>query len=78
MVCVSRATVRASSDYRLPGMNGIELFDHLHARKELEHVPALLMSASLPKHEARKRKISCLEKPFELADLLKIINDLVA
>ena len=59
-------------------MNGIELYDRLHARQELEHVPAILMSARLPKDEARKRKINCLEKPFELDQLLKTINDLIA
>jgi CheY-like chemotaxis protein len=65
-------------DYHLPRMNGIELFDHLHANKELEHIPAILMSARLPKDEARKRKITCLEKPFELDKLLKTIDDLIA
>jgi DNA-binding response OmpR family regulator len=65
-------------DYHLPRMNGIELFDHLHSNKELEHVPAILISARLPKDEARKRKISCLEKPFELDTLLKTINELIA
>jgi CheY-like chemotaxis protein len=65
-------------DYHLPRMNGIELFDHLHALKELEHIPAILMSARLPKDEARKRKITCLEKPFELDTLLKTIDDLIA
>jgi CheY-like chemotaxis protein len=64
-------------DYHLPHMSGIELYDHLHARKELEHVPALLMSARLPKDEARRRKITCLEKPFELDALLKTIDDLI-
>jgi CheY-like chemotaxis protein len=65
-------------DYHLPRMNGIELYDRLHARKELGHIPAILMSARLPKDEARKRKITCVEKPFELDDLLKTINDLIA
>ncbi len=64
-------------DYHLPRMNGIELYDHLHAHKDLEHVPAVLMSARLPKDEVRKRKIACLEKPFELDALLKTINDLI-
>ncbi len=64
-------------DYHLPGMNGIELYDRLHAHKELEHVPAILMSARLPKDEARKRNITCLEKPFELDHLLKTIDDLI-
>ena len=65
-------------DYHLPRMNGIELYDNIHANKELEHVPAILMSARLPKNEARKRKITCLEKPFELDALLKTIDDLIA
>lgn len=65
-------------DYHLPRMNGIELYDNLHAHKELEHVPAILMSARLPKEEARKRKITCLEKPFELDSLLKTIDELIA
>ncbi len=65
-------------DYHLPRMNGIELYDNIHANKELEHVPAILMSARLPKNEARKRKITCLEKPFELDALLKTIDELIA
>lgn len=65
-------------DYHLPRMNGIELYDHLQENKELEHVPAILMSARLPKNEARKRKITCLEKPFELDALLKTIDELIA
>lgn len=65
-------------DYHLPRMNGIELYDNLHAHRELEHVPAILMSARLPKEEARKRKITCLEKPFELDSLLKTIDELIA
>ena len=65
-------------DYHLPRMNGIELYDNIHANKELEHVPAILMSARLPKNEARKRNITCLEKPFELDALLKTIDELIA
>ncbi len=64
-------------DYHLPRMNVIELYDRLHAHNELENVPAILMSALLPKYEARKRKIVCLEKPFELDTLLKTIDDLI-
>jgi CheY-like chemotaxis protein len=64
-------------DYHLPRMNGIELYDHLSTHKELGHVPAILMSARLPKEEAWKRKMTCLEKPFELDALLKTIDDLI-
>ena len=38
-------------DYRLPGFDGLELYDRLHAISGLEMVPALIMSAhSSPSH----------------------------
>ncbi len=61
-------------DYSLPSMNGLELYDHIHAMKELEHIPALLISADPPLEEAKKRNIMCLQKPIELADLLQAIE----
>ncbi len=65
-------------DYLLPRMNGIDLYDQLHATKELEHIPTIMMSANLPASEARKRKITCLKKPFELDELLQTIEKLIA
>ena len=65
-------------DYLLPRMNGIDLYDQLHTTKELEHIPAIMMSANLPASEARKRKITCLKKPFELDELLQTIEKLIA
>ena len=65
-------------DYLLPRMNGIDLYDQLHGTKELEHIPAIMMSANLPASEARKRKITCLKKPFELDELLQTIEKLIA
>src|SRR5689334_1399014 len=38
-------------DYLLPRMNGIELYDRLHAISELAQVPALMISARLPDHD---------------------------
>lgn len=66
-------------DYGLPHINGIELYDQLHAIKELEDIPALLISArlQLPKREAQKREITCLKKPLELDELLKTIEGLL-
>src|SRR5437763_12562375 len=40
-------------DYSLPYLNGLELYDRLHTTKKLEHVPALMLSASCP---GKKRK----------------------
>ena len=44
-------------DYHLPGMNGIELYDRLHAIETLADVPALMISARLPRQELDRRKI---------------------
>ena len=65
-------------DYQLPGINGLELFDRLHAIKGLEVVPALMFSANtLPQKALQKRHITSLMKPFELDDLLKIVEKLL-
>jgi DNA-binding response OmpR family regulator len=65
-------------DYQLPRMNGIELYDKLHATKEMANVPAILMSARLPRKEIEERKIIGMNKPLELDDLLKTIERLLA
>src|SRR5438105_3562248 len=44
-------------DYQLPRMNGIELYDHLHAIPELVPIPAMMISARLPQRELEKRRI---------------------
>src|SRR5437588_5556111 len=57
-------------DYQLPYMNGIELYDQLHAIKEFEETPGIMMSAHLPTHELKKRSLTGLSKPLEVRDLL--------
>jgi len=64
-------------DYHLPSMNGIELYDQLHAKKELEHVPAILISAQLPGKDIEKRAVLGMNKPLELDELLHTIEDMV-
>lgn len=64
-------------DYRLPGISGLELYDQFHATRELQDVPALLISASFPFEEASKRNILLIQKPFELDDLLRNIEKLL-
>lgn len=64
-------------DYHLPSMNGIELYDQLRAKKELEHVPAILISAQLPNKDIEKRDIVGMNKPLELDELLHTIEDMV-
>jgi DNA-binding response OmpR family regulator len=64
-------------DYQLPHMNGIELYDRLHAIKELNRVPAIMMSARLPYQELEKRAIVGLNKPIDLDEFLKTIEELL-
>lgn len=65
------------TDYRLPHMNGIELYDRLRATKELENTPAIIMSAYLPYEEVKKRNLVSLNKPFELDEFLDTIENLL-
>ena len=64
-------------DNNLPDMKGIELYDRIQVEKELENVPVLLMSANVPVQEVKKRNLFCLNKPFELNDLLQTIENLL-
>ena len=63
-------------DYRLPGMNGIELYDHL---KEVAPIPAILMTASrqLPQEQIQQRQLITFRKPFELDVFLATIETLL-
>lgn len=65
-------------DYRLPGINGLELADRLRAIAGLEHVPILMLSARLPSRKAmQERGIRFLAKPFDLGALLKAVEQLL-
>lgn len=64
-------------DYYLPRMNGLDLYDRLHATEGFEHVPALFMSANPPLKELRKRNLFSIRKPFHLRELLHTIDDLL-
>jgi CheY-like chemotaxis protein len=65
-------------DYLLPGMNGIALYDQLHSMNTLSNVPALIMSASLPWREIQQRHLAYLSKPFELDELLQLVDELLS
>jgi DNA-binding response OmpR family regulator len=65
-------------DYRLPGMNGIELSDRLHSIEGLETVPTMMISANnLPRQELQQRHITYLKKPFDLSLLLGTVEQLL-
>lgn len=66
-------------DFQLPGMNGLEIYDHLHAQPELASIPAILISAGhVERSELRKRNIPFLSKPIELTDFLEAIEKVLS
>lgn len=62
-------------DYLLPHMNGLDLYDYLHARKPLKDIPVIMISANLPQQEVNRRQLIGLQKPFELDDLLITLKE---
>lgn len=67
-------------DCRLPDMNALELYDRLHANRDLQEVPVLILSACIECYEddINARNLCSLSKPFELAELLSTIESLLA
>ena len=65
-------------DYRLPDMNGIELYDRLHGQNKLASVPALFLSAHLRRSDLQRaikhRQLEALEKPFDLEKFLLMVE----
>jgi DNA-binding NtrC family response regulator len=64
-------------DYHLPGMTGIQLYDHLHARTDLADVPVVLVSSDAPVSEARKRHLPLIHKPFDLDEFLELVEEMI-
>jgi CheY-like chemotaxis protein len=65
------------TDYRLPNMNGIELYDRLRHTRNFDDTPAIIMSAYLPVEEVKKRQLIGLSKPFEIDEFLETIEKLI-
>ena len=65
-------------DYQLPGgMDGLELYSHLRETEELKQIPTLFISASLPPEKIKKLSLHVLRKPFDLDELLHLVNQLL-
>ncbi len=64
-------------NYRLPHMSGLDLYDRFHAQPDLAHVPAVMVSANLPKEELARRGIMGLDKPTDIDDFVAAVKQLV-
>ncbi|HLI87218.1 MAG TPA: response regulator [Ktedonobacteraceae bacterium] len=65
-------------DYRLPGLNGLELYDRLQNVEETRGVPAIMMSATLPVAELEQRGIYQLRKPMDVRNVIRMITHALA
>jgi CheY-like chemotaxis protein len=65
-------------DYRLPGMNGLELYDHLQGLEGGKDIPVVMLSATLPHREIAQRHLVGMNKPVDLDELLQTIENLIA
>ncbi|HLZ59186.1 MAG TPA: response regulator [Ktedonosporobacter sp.] len=63
-------------DYLMPVMDGLHLYDRLQESETMRGVPVVLMSAmtSLPDEALQQRGIRVLRKPFDVYDLLNMID----
>ena|SRR5256885_10020122 len=68
-------------DYRLPaGINGLELYDQLHATPGLEAIPAILVTATrleALRADIETRQITAFEKPFDLDAFLLTVQRMI-
>ncbi len=64
-------------DYHLPEIDGLAFYDLLRSIKGQEETPVVFLSASTPldsMNEIGQREVVLVEKPFELNDLLDVIQ----
>jgi len=60
-------------DIMMPGLNGFEVFDRVHADTDIQNMPVLFVSAATNQYDSdfTKRNIKdVISKPFDLNDLL--------
>ena len=65
-------------DFRLPGMNGLEVYDRLQEKEDTRGVPAIMMSATLPTEELKRRGIYQLRKPMDIGNVIRMITHALA
>ena len=61
------------TDISMPGLDGLQLIDELKARPHLEHIPIIVVTASVQRHQVeelhRHRITGYIRKPFDVVEL---------
>jgi len=69
------------SDYKMPGLDGRQLFDKLRAREKTRHIPFLFMASRADIEERLRPLVDGVEefitKPFLVKDLVRITKKVV-
>ncbi len=65
-------------DYRLPRLNGLELYDRLQHLETTRDIPAIMMSATLPEKELEQRGVYQLRKPMDIGGVIRMITHALA
>lgn len=65
-------------DYRIPHLNGLELYDRIHEMEGFKEVPVIMVSAQLPGQEVARRRIVGMHKPLDLNEFLDTVERLMA
>src|SRR5260370_16780975 len=65
-------------DYRLPKLNGLEVYDHLQHQEETPDVPSIMMSATLPTKTLEAPGIYQLRKPMDIGSVIRMITHAMA
>ena len=65
-------------DYKLPGLNGLEIYDRLQSMKETRDVPTIMMSSSLSVEELQQRGIYQLREPMDIGNVIRMITHALA
>jgi len=61
-------------DYKLPGLNGLEIYDRFQSMEETRGVPTIMMSTSLPVEELQRRGIYQLRKPMDSGNVIRMVT----
>jgi CheY-like chemotaxis protein len=64
-------------DYLLPQMDGIELYNRLHAIEGLENVPALVITGTILDKKGKEPGIIRIQKPFDIDMLLQTVERVI-